>query len=117
VGVFYYLDGVRVPDVAAYTTGFNAATTRFFTITTSPLAPSSLNIYSHQNPGYNSAGALYPNTLGKFGGVFFSPAQQPSTISIVVEPTYVPTEPVLVTVRLTTFTDQVEEITFTILPP
>jgi hypothetical protein len=115
-GVFYYLDGVQVANSAAYIAGFDAATTRYFTITTSSLIPDYIYFFSYQNAGYNSPIALQPTTLNKFEGVFFGPSQQTSTLYITVEPAYVPTDPVPVTVQLSTFTDQVEEITFNIVP-
>lgn len=117
VGVMYFLDNVQVADLTAYLAGFDAAITRYLTITTDPNLVPPIFLYSHQTAGFTGEILLWPLSLNKFEGVFFAPSQAVSTLYITVEPLFVPAYPVVVTVDLETYTDQVEQISFTILPP
>jgi len=116
-GVFYYLDGVQVANSAAYIAGFDAATTRKLSVTIDPLLAGNLFPYSVQTANFQTGMfELVPNSLGKYGGLFFNPLSGPSTIYITIEPGYVPPSPTEMIVQIQTEEGTTQEVSFTIVP-
>jgi hypothetical protein len=116
-GVFYYLDGVQVANSAAYIAGFDAATTRKLSVTIDPLLTGNLFPYSVQTADFQTGMFdLVPNSLGKYGGLFFNPLSGPSTIYITVEPGYVPPSPTEMIVKIINGFGDTQEVSFTIVP-